>query len=297
MLYSAAAVLAQDRGAVGGPSLGWVFDGVRGAIFPLRGVPAVSILGEPPASGVSIAASARGQAIFLDRDGAATLLDEAGLRPLPGARQAAARLMLSPTGSAAALYYDSDGAVQIFTGLPDAPQLARTTAVGEPPVALSDDGASILTLERKAREGEVLRRYDGGAASQQVYPARRVTAAVFAPGSDTAIVAEPHVVKLLSPAFGVQTVSDGLKDVTAVAGSSDGGRVFIATRSGRLIVHDLASSAEDLLQCECRPSALVPLRGGTAFLLNAPGDAPLWLLDAAGSEPRLHFVAAAGGEQ
>src|SRR5262249_2015717 len=144
--------------------------------------------------------------------------------------------------------------------------------------------------------GDAVHSYQDGQSPQIVHRARRVSALAFVPGESNALVGEPNAVRLLSPAFGIQTIADqGLEDVSAVAEAGDGSRVFIATRSGRVVIHDLRSSVETSVTCACSPGVLTPLRGNAVFRLNEMGDGPLWLLDADSTEPRILFVAAPAG--
>ena len=83
-----------------------------------------------------------------------------------------------------------------------------------------------------------------------------------------------------------------------MAASTDGSRVFAATRAGEVVIRDLRSSMRTSVTCGCTPVALAPLRGNAVFRLNGMGDGPLWVIDGDSAEPRVLFVAApAGGSQ
>jgi hypothetical protein len=298
----ASAALAQTPGAVEGPTLGLVFDADAAVVRPLLGVPGSASLGAPldAMSGLRgvVASAQRGYALGIDASGSAVVATAGGARTLPGA--GVTRVFVSPRGSAAAAYRGQAGVLDVLTGMPDAPRVARTVAFDTPPadLAVSDDGAAVVALIRAGRGFETISWREGDSTAQTIYHTRRVESLAFLPGSSTAVVAEANAVKLLSPAFGAQPIAEGLSGVIAAAGSSDGSRVVIAMRSGKVAVVDRASSTRVSLTCACVPNALAPLRGSAVFRLNSPGDGPLWLLDADGPEPRILFVATqAGGVQ
>ena len=181
--------------------------------------------------------------------------------------------------------------------MPDAPQSVRTVVLDSAPVelALSDDGLTLLESSRNGREGEAVYAYTAGQPSQILHRARRVSAMAFVPGTSNVLIAEGDGVRLVSPAFGVQTVDDTSLDVVAVAASSDGARLFSAMRDGNIAIHDLRSSTAATVSCGCAPGVLARLRGNAVFRLNEVGDGPLWLLDGDSPEPRILFVAAPAG--
>jgi hypothetical protein len=294
LLIASAALAQVDRGSMNGPVLGLVFDRDAGALRPLLGVPGSSMLGAPldGASGLRESAAAS-YALAIDSEGVAAVVTAAGRRPLSIAAKGATRAAVSPGGSAAALYFADSGTAQIFIGMPDAPQSLRTVTLESAPVrmALSDDGATLLATIRSGR-GEVVDSYQGSQAAQVFYSARRISGLAFMPGSSAAIVAEPNAVKVVSPEFGAQAIGgQDLAEIVAVAASADRSRVFIAMRSGRIVMHELASSSETSLACACEPAVLTPLRGNAVFRLNEMDNGPLWLLDADAPQPRISFVA------
>jgi hypothetical protein len=293
---AASIAMAQSNGRIDAPVLGMVFDADASAVRLLQGIPGSARLGAVLAPDVTTAAIAanRGFALGVQRGGAAVLVSPAGGRPLPGARSGAAQAILSPRGTAAALYFPG-GSVEIFTGMPDDAQLRRTAQLDETPaaLALSDDGEVLLSVVRGRRGDTVYAHRDGG--PQVFYRSRRVAAVAFVPGRQDALVAAPASIKLVRPDLGEQAAGvDPDGDVAAVAASPDGQRVFVASRSGRVTIHDLRSGASTSVTCACEPRTLAPLRGTAVFRLNESGDGPLWILDADGAEARISFVASDG---
>ena len=294
---STALAVAQTNGSIDAPLLGMVFDADASAVRLLSGIPGAATLGGPLASGIATAAVAahRGFAVAIQRGGTAVVVTAAGASPLPGARSGASHAIVSPSGTAAALYFP-DGRAEIFTGLPDAADFDRVARLDDTPsaLALSDDGEVLLSLVRGRRGDTVYAHRDSG--PQLFYQARRVAALSFLPGRQDALIADAVSVKLIRPDLGQQPAgADPDGDVAAVAASPDGRSIFIASRSGRVTIHDLSNGTSSSVTCACEPRTLAPLRGAAVFRLNdAGGGGPLWVLDAAGAEPRISFVASSG---
>ncbi len=299
LLIAGSAFAQGGAGNVGGPLLGVVFDREIGGIRPLIGVPGSSLLGKPldGAVGLRDATAERDYALAVDANGAAVLVSPEGSRPLPGAGTGATRLIFSPRGSAAALYFADSGTAQIFTGLPDTPRVSRTVDLEGAFVrlAVSDDGATLLSASPAGRDGSIVYAYTAGQSPRILHRARLVSALAFVPGTADVVIAERNAVKLISPSFGVQTVSDAGADVIALAATEQGAKVFMATRDGRILIHDRSSSTEVSLSCGCAPTAFSAVRGNAVFRLNEMGNGPLWMLDADSAEPRILFVAPPAG--
>jgi hypothetical protein len=294
---SAALALAQGNGSIDAPVLGMVFDADASAVRLLAGIPGAATLGGPLASGIATAAVAahRGFAVAVQRGGAAVVVSAAGASPLPGARSGATQVIVSPSGTGAALYFPG-GRLETFTGLPDAAHFHRAAQLDETPaaIALSDDGEVLLSLVRGRRGDTVYAHRDSG--PQVFFQARRVAALSFLPGRQDALIADAASVRIIRPDLGQQPAgADPDGDVAAVAASPDGRSVFIASRSGRVTIHDLSNGTSASVTCACEPRTLAPLRGAAVFRLNdAGGGGPLWVLDATGAEPRISFVASSG---
>jgi hypothetical protein len=297
----AATAIAQDNpGAVGGPLLGVVFDPARGGLRQLTGIPAAARLGAPLDSGAALdqaAASAAGYAVATESDtGAAVLISTEGRRPLTGVPAGANAIVLSPRGTAGAFYFKSARSAYIVTGLPDNPGEPQQVVLDRQPtgLAVSDDGAALLAIERIGKMDASVLLYRDGKSPAVLWDGRRIVGMDFLPGSADALIGESDSVYLTSEAFGPQLIAgegDGIAEVAAVAASADGGRVIIAMRSGQIAIRDRKTNTQSVVSCACRPSGLARLRGASVFRLNEAGDGPLWLLDADSQQPRVLFVA------
>jgi hypothetical protein len=306
VLTAAPVAWPQVNGAIEGPVLGLVFDGAAAAVRTIAGVPGAATLGPAVTGGARLrtaaAAANRGYALAIDGDGAAMLVSADGVRPLPGASAGAERAIVSPRGTSAALVHRS-GTVQVFTGMPEAPSAGRIFELrGAPPtLALSDDGDALLAVVRgrpraDASADAVYLYTDGEPAV--LHRGSRVAAAAFLPGSKKALIAGSSAARIVAPDLGESPAGiDPDGDIVAVAGSPDGSRVFLAGRSGRIAIYDLRSGESVSVACACSPTGFAPLRGNSVFRLNEAGGGPVWVLDADSSEPRISFVAAAGGER
>jgi len=297
----AATAFAQDNpGAVGGPLLGVVFDPGRGGVRSLTGIPASAMLGDALDSGPALqlaAASGAGFALAVEADsGAAVLVSSTGRRPLAGLPAGASSIALSPRGTAAVFYFKTTSTAFVLTGLPGNPGAPHEVPLDRQPasLAVSDDGAALVAIERLTKLDAAVRLYRGAGAPVLLRNGRRIAGVEFLPGSSDALLAESDAVYLVSEAFGPQLIAgrdDGISGVTAAAPSADGARVIIAMQSGRIAIRDRATNAQSIVSCACRPTGLARLRGPGVFRLNEIGDGPLWLLDAGSGEPRILFVA------
>jgi hypothetical protein len=303
---------AQVNGRIEGPVLGMIFDPDAAGLRLLEGIPGSARLGRTlqglPELATAAVAANRGYGLGIERNGEAVLISGEGARPLADARTGANQVIVSPRGTAAALVFR--GEVQIFTGMPEAPQLKRTAMLEDTTaLALSDDGEVLLAIARGRRSGdtiyahrasgpEVFYRtiYAHRASGPEVfYRTGRLSAAAFVPEKHNVLLADATGVKLVRPDLGEQPASADVDGrITAVAASADGFRVFAVSSSGRVTIHDLRSATTVEVRCACVPRTLAPLRGNAVFRLNESGDGPLWVLDADGIEPRIAFVASSG---
>jgi hypothetical protein len=297
---AAAATAQSNPGAVDGPLLGMVFDPGRGAVRPLTGIPASAALGGLVDSGPALetaAVSASGFAIGAESGtGAPVLISSAGRYPLSGIPAGAGAIVLSPRATAAALYFKGTRTAYIVTGFPDNPGAPRQVALDRQPnaIAVSDDGAALLAIERLGKLDASIYLYRDGRSPALLRNGRGIAGVDFLPGTTDALIAANDGVYLISESFGPQLIAgeaDGVAGVAAVAASSDGGRVIIAMRSGQVAVRDRKTNMQTTISCACQPTGLARLRGAGVFRLNEMGDGPLWLLDADSAEPRILFVA------
>ena len=311
LLAISAVPVCGQPGQVGGPVIGFVFDGSVAALRPILGIPGASTLGAPLDAGFELSwatvAPRQDSSIAVDSSGAVHLLrlgsgvSETRCGACPSTADGA---VFSPSGTAVALY--AAGRVQIVTGLPDAPVSGASFEVASfaraargrtlaPPMALSDDGAWLLASTRDSVE---LFAANGGPRRLLATGAYPLVA--FAAGSHDAASADVRGAALVlfhdvaGASTGQRLAAPGdIRYAGALAFSADGGRLLLASAAEQSVaVIDLASGTRTVAACDCAPTGLAAM--GNVMRLNEAGNGPLWLLDdEAAAEPRVVFVPAA----
>lgn len=279
---------------VSSPVTGWVFDAEAKAVRPISGLPGASVLGEALDLGYDLAFAAiapeQDYLITVARDNTVRMVrtaSRAGVawETLHGAPQ---QVVFSPRGRSVLLIHRA--AIDVYTGLLDQPLLARTldrAGLGSlSAMAVSDDGIAVLA----SAEG---RMYAAGESAEW----KAIESAgpfAFVPNSRDAVVAGPDgTIRMLSDV----TRGGENQEIARVDGQGTPTRVIFAA-SGRIVVTtnrsvsviDQATGGRTALSCDCASPSLT--RMGNVIRLNDVSDAPLWLLDGTGEEPRLVFVPA-----
>ncbi|MBI1895889.1 MAG: hypothetical protein HYS04_05035 [Acidobacteria bacterium] len=299
LVVGAASLHAQS--SIEGPSLGYIYDAKAGAARPVRGLLGAAVIGEPLASDSplrkALVSPAHNYLLGVAGDDAAVALvltNSGELRVLEAARPAPDRIALSPGGGAAALVYGE--AVQIFTGLPEAPEVARELALAAAPAALavSDDGSLLLAVTRED-ESVVVSILEDGVETRLITSAGAGSVR-FLRSSRDALIADTagNRVLLLRDASELVTLAN-LDQPSAAAASPDGRRIVVASAASRTLAA-LDPNGEILYsaECDCTPALLEPLAGGALFRLTDPAEGPAWVFDASGPEPRLAFLPGLG---
>ena len=225
------------QSSVEGPWLGLVYDAGQHGVRLVRGIASSATLSlRAHTADLSIAvASPSGYALGVEaKTGAALMITPRGMRQLAGAAQAASRLAVSPAGNSAALYFEDALKVQVFTGLPEAPQLAREEQLDAAASALAiSDDASLLAVAQDA--GLAGFRADGGRSP--LLPVSGVTGVTFAGSGSDLLAATSDAVWLIRN--GSSTRLMDADHPVGIAASADGSRVFVAMPSGRVVVSDM----------------------------------------------------------
>ncbi len=302
LLVQSAVALFGQTGQVGGPVIGFAFDSSVRALRPILGIPGASTLGDPLNAGLdlssAVVAPRQDSAIAFASDGSLHLLrlGSGAAEVLCGACPAtASTAVFSPSGTAVALY--SAGRAQIVTGLPEAPSAGASFDIGgnrsraqAPPMAVSDDGAWLLASTPAA-----VNLFGSNGGPRQLLAAGPGALVAFAAGShDAAIADATGAVTLFRDVAGASTAQpltspDAIRHAGALAFSTDGSRLFVASRAEESVASiDIAAGTSTVAACNCALSGLVPM--GKVLRLNELGNGPLWLLDSDGS--RVVFVPA-----
>ncbi|MBI2681067.1 MAG: hypothetical protein HYX25_08695 [Candidatus Solibacter usitatus] len=160
-LVIAAGTAAAQTHSIQGPRLGWVFDEAAGALRPIVGIAGSSTMGDPlplavglkravvsPTQDYALAVAGNDARVHLIRP---RQNSNVLLKPLPDANRAPDRMVISPTGSAAAFYYYNGrgaGHIVVMNGFPQQPRISAQMSVLRVPaptaLAVADDGAVVL---------------------------------------------------------------------------------------------------------------------------------------------------------
>jgi len=293
-----------------GPVLGFVFDSAVHGLRPILGVPGAGVLKPPLDLGFSLADAVVSPqqdyvlALTGDTHDVRVLRIANGtisVSPIDGAPAQPDRMFLSPTGTAAALYYERAAVIRILAGLPNAPVAGRTLDVSNlggtaGTLAVSDDGELVLATVAQGGSGALLLLGpDGGPAQLPV--AGPVTALAFRPQSHDALAAGNNQLSLIrsidrDPQYLVlATQNDGIAGPVSIQFSSDGARVFVANSdTASIAMLESGGGPVSLISCEGGLSGLNRLSGTSVFRLNEPSGQPLLLLDGSAARPRILFV-------
>ena len=302
---------------IGGPVTGYLPDG--GSIRTIHGIPAagivtgaldagreLSLIEVAPGQAVALARAAdSGEALILIPNAAGSGVSIAGV---PGAAAGASRIVFSPSGTAAALWFSSNGHLQVVTGLPSSPAVRDTDASfagGDPgALAVSDDGS--WTIGSWARQVYAF----GPNSAVNVLPVTGVAQALcfFHSSTNVAVVTADQVVTISDIGGGavpkvIWTKPEDAVESTAqfavgVAASFDNSRLTVANNVGNLFTFDMATGEGKGADCGCAPTTLAGL-GGSTFRLTGAKAGALKVFDAATNEIWIVplAVAADGGQQ
>jgi hypothetical protein len=312
LLLALVGALAAQSGRISGPILGYLFDEQVAGLRPLLGMPGAATMGPALDMGVKIERAAISQPgdyalAVTGPDHQVVLLRNLGgalsAVPITEAAPAPDRILLSPSGSAAALFYSGGKLVELLRGLPEAPVVAGRIHVSDSlaPLAISDDGTAVLAA---SPESLFLLGVEGG--SRFLSSTRGITAAAFLNQRLDAVIAESpsntvYWVRDVSGAAEIIPLAgekDGIWNPVAVSVSSDNRRVFVANAgTGTIAFLDLAGGAPTVVSCGCAPTGLDRLQGSAVFRLTEPSGEPLRVFDGDAPQARVVFVPAEKGVQ
>lgn len=293
-----AAALAFGQ-TVEGPVMGFVIDSRSHTLRTVLGVPGAAVVGEAVKTSSSLtpqAVSPSGDYAVVWTGGREAIWTPAGsleaVRQLPAGRFS---VTLSPRGSAAGFYAQSEGIVRVIAGLPAASadvSAIRLDTVGGAcgKFALSDDGALLLCSSGAdavvfGAAGE-LARIPFGAA---------ITALAFVPGSHDALIADGPEAFLARnvDAHGSATRLNisGLDSVSSAAVITDGSHALLSDAASRkLAILPLAPGAQPtVLDCDCAPEGLFRINS-SVYRLGGYSGSSMRLLDTASTPPRIVVV-------
>jgi len=292
------------------PVLGFVSSAGTGELRSLVGIPGASALGEPLAvpTGVLSVYFAPGQsyALLAPKTGNSLGLmtfqgvDEQAVVPVCGAIRQPDIVAFSPGASTAALYSKTEGRLQVVTGLPDSPQLARVIPGSDLPdevrfLAIADDGVTLV--EGTVQSAVYLLPQVG--SPRLLYTAGDLQGMALAPRSSDLVAFDRarSTVFLLQNVDGASSyllLADGLTglDGNVLFETSRAGAVVASTNSNTLWKISLQSLEVESIHLPGMPQTLQPLRISGDYLLFYRIGFPAWILDSNGARGSISFVPA-----
>jgi len=292
------------------PVLGFVYDPNHGEVRAILGIAGASVLGGPMAvpagvTGVNFAPS-RNYALLARRGGGFIGLltfqgaEEGSLIPICGAISQPDLISFSPSGNTAALYSTAAGQLQVISGLPQSPKLARIIGRDDLPddvrfLAVADDG---VTLLQGTVHSAVYLLPEGGSA-RLLYRAGDLGGMAFTPRSSDVVVFDREA----GTAFLLQGVNNAgayvllAEGLTGVGGSAlvqvnSRSAVITGTNSNNLWRIDLQTLQVQNVSLPVTPRLLQPLQTSGKYLLLYQSGLPAWIVDTSGEAGAVSFVPA-----
>ena len=292
------------------PILGFVFATDGSEVRAILGIPGASILSRALAipAGVTNFSFAPGQkyAIVEGASGASIgVVTFPNANPGPfieisGAITRPDIVSFSPNGAAAVVYSASEGRLEVLSGLPATPRIAREISSSELPnsvrlLALADDG---ITLLEGAANSTVYWVAEGG-GPQLLETVGDLEGMAFVPQSKDALVFDRNggalsLLRSVNSAPSSRSLVDGLTGL--------GGKIALQVAAGRAIITsasanhlwqiDLQSLRVQDLQLPATATMLEPLRTPGKYLLSWQSGQPAWIVDTSGQTGAVYFVPA-----
>ena len=209
------------------------------------------------------------------------------------------RIVLSPSGSSAALLSESTSTIYAFSNLSQSPTLTGafdTSALGQPTTfAINDDGNAVILGTSDGSAGALYLMKLGQPAALIAW-SHHPSAVMFLHKSAYAIVADDAENQIyivndgqIAGSFGTES---GIAGPVAVGSSNDNRKVFVGNaQTGSVVTIGYDGSVSEPLYCKCALTGLSPTNTDSVFRLTDFSDgAPVLLFDANASKPRIVFA-------
>lgn len=283
------------------PILGYVFNSVQRTIHRIQGVTGAAQVGPAVASDVSFATVAvspthtfalgveadSGVAYYVELAPAAAVASS-----LSSVNNGADRIVISPSGTAAIFYDRAKREAQVLSGLPGDRKVRGTVELGGVAGVISalavNDAGDAMLVGVSDEEGGSLYLAGPSHDLRGLTSMGRVSSVTFLPDSNDAAVADHdrNEVILLTDVVGgggstvIGEEQDGVMQPAVVAASADG-RSILTVSSQRSVIARLSTSGGPLssLNCDCRPSSLLPIVGNAVFVVSSASASPLYVYD------------------
>jgi hypothetical protein len=187
------------------------------------------------------------------------------------------------------VYYKDAAQLHVWRGLPESPEVLRSSSAGDVrALAISDDGSLVAV----AADSGITMHSEAGAL---VIASGDFSALAFLPGSRDLLAAEPgldRVLRITGEGFTeFAGTAQGVAAPQGLAASRDGKHIAVAGAQGTLILNSSSGAAVASAPCECSFTTAQSLKGDAVFLITAV-DGGQWVLDIEGAEARLVYAGA-----
>ena len=296
-----------EAGLAGRAVVGYLATTSGSGVQPIVGVAGASRVAEEIDFGVVLGSAAvapagaygigvvaeTGQVLVLDlADESVTVVSNASPHPN--------RILFSPSGAVAALYYRSGGQLSVVRDPTGSPAVDDALTVSGPGVvtalAVADSGDIALAAFSSDEGAAVYSLTSSG--SQFVTQATQVVDLRFSPNSHDALITdagadEVILVTNVGESSSVRVVADSESGLTSpiTAASIDGETAYVLSADG-VAKLDLATGAAEPVDCHCKPSGLGAVGRDSRFHLTGNQPGVIALLDGSGDEDAIVLVPA-----
>ena len=207
-------------------------------------------------------------------------------------------IALSPTGSAAGLYRQSDGRIYAFGNLSQMPVALATFdtgAVGNVGAfGITDDGGTVIVGGSSPNPGSIY-LIRSGQGPQLIGSIQHPAAIQFFRNSSSAIVADDLDNKIYQVSsgqlFAIASTSDGIAIPAGIGISNDNQRVFVGNAASNAITTiSLNGGAAQSVPCHCALTGIQPTSTDSVFEISGFSGGPISLFDGGSATPRMIFV-------
>jgi hypothetical protein len=220
--------------------------------------------------------------------------------PLPADVTQTSAAVPSPGGFSLAVVSAGRSLVQIFTMLPNQPQLAASITfaqLGGTPkrIALSDDGAAVLYVVNDGAQDFVY-AWRSGQSPELITGGADISSLAFAPASHSAVIADggANMLYLVSEQGGVfvpvaiASSGSGLSQPVAADFSRDAQQVIVANAGSETVQSfGLNGTLLGSAACDCNPLFLRRMIGNAVFGITKYEGASIAMFDGDSNPPRV----------
>jgi hypothetical protein len=207
-------------------------------------------------------------------------------------------IALSPTGSAAAFFSQSEGRIYAFSNLSQWPTLSGRFDVGGlgtlSAFGISDDARTAVFGVSDGNAGSVY-LINAGQSPRLVASISHAAAIQFLRNSGGAVIADDVDNRIYELSDGqinaIAGAEDGIAAPAAIAISNDNQRVFVGNSgSGSVTTIGLDGTGTRSMSCKCTLTGLQPMSGDSVFQMTDFSGGPILLFDGNSATPRMIFV-------